>query len=295
MDHASGLIYLTHQVSLRAGETILMKRNFERFAHTFGVRVKKYHSDNGIFASREFREEARLQNQEIDFSGVGAHHQNGVAERALQTISSWARTMLLHAAIHWPAQSNDLLCLWPYAMDQAVFLWNNLPSRENGLSPIEIFSQQKMSLDYEHLRRAHVWGCPVYVLDPKLQDGKKLPKWSPRAKRGMFVGQSLDHATSIGRILNLETGSITSQFHVVYDDFFTTVPSVDATKTQEEIENSIPWDDFLSTNAERYVEDEVDDNGRPIPLPDLDEEWMTDEERIDFRRQREHREVDRTA
>jgi len=289
VDHASGLIWITHQVSLRAGETILMKRNFERFAHSFGIKVKKYHSDNGIFASDEFKEEARLQEQETDFSGVGAHHQNGVAERAIKTITSWARTMLLHSAIHWPAQSGDMLCLWPYAMDQAVFLWNNLPSKENGLSPLEIFSQQKVSTDYEHLRRAHVWGCPVYVLDPKLQDGKKLPKWTPQSRRGMFLGHSSDHSTSIGRILNLVTGKITTQFHVVYDDFFTTVPNVDATRTQEQIEATIPWDDFIPQNAERYIEDEVDDNGNEIPLPQLEEEWLTDEEINDRRQQRENR------
>ena len=36
------------------------------------------------------------------FAGVGAHHHNGVAERAIQTIMSIAQTMMLHVAIHWP-------------------------------------------------------------------------------------------------------------------------------------------------------------------------------------------------
>eukprot|EP00957_Ditylum_brightwellii_P041286 3125612-Ditylum_brightwellii.AAC.1 len=28
---------------------------------------------------------------------------------------------------------------------------------------------------YSHLCRLHVWGCPAYVFDPKLQYSKKIP------------------------------------------------------------------------------------------------------------------------
>jgi hypothetical protein len=50
----------------------------------------------------------------IVYSGVGAHHQNGIAEQAICTVSESARAMLLHAAIHWPKEI--LLDLWPLAM-----------------------------------------------------------------------------------------------------------------------------------------------------------------------------------
>ena len=52
--------------------------------------------------------------------------------------------------------------------------------------------------DYSDLCDARVWGCPAYLLDPKLQDGKKIPRWNPR------------------------TGAISHQFHEVYDEHFTT-------------------------------------------------------------------------
>jgi hypothetical protein len=55
-----------------------------------------------------------------------------------------------------------------------------------GLCPLEIWSQQK--LEHSELTRAHVFGCPVYVLDPWLQDGKKIPKWDSKARQGIFVG-----------------------------------------------------------------------------------------------------------
>jgi hypothetical protein len=36
------------------------------------------------------------------FSGVGAHHQNGVAEHSTRTVTQWAQSMLFHSILHWP-------------------------------------------------------------------------------------------------------------------------------------------------------------------------------------------------
>jgi hypothetical protein len=69
--------------------------------------------------------------------------------------------------------------------------------------------------------------CLAYVLDPKLQDGKKLPKWTPLSHRGQYLGLSPNHSTLVGRILNLHTGSVSPQFHVVHDNLFTTVPNTE--------------------------------------------------------------------
>ena len=71
-----------------------------------------------------------------------------------------------------------------------------------------------------------MWGAPVYVLHPTLQQGKKLPRWEPRSRRGVFVGFSPDHSSDVPLVLNLSTGSVSPQFHVVFDDEFTTVPSL---------------------------------------------------------------------
>ena len=66
-------------------------------------------------------------------------------------------------------------------------------------------------------------GVSSNVLDPKLQDGKKLPKWSPRTRRGQYLVKSPIHASSVGLIRNLITGCISPQFHVIYDSKFQTV------------------------------------------------------------------------
>jgi hypothetical protein len=75
------------------------------------------------------------------------------------------------------------------------------------------------------LTNSHVWGCPAYVLDLKIQDEKKIPKWQPKSRRGQFLGFSKQHVSTIGLVCNIRTGSISPQFHVVYDDRFTTILS----------------------------------------------------------------------
>ena len=55
---------------------------------------------------------------------------------------------MLHPFIHWPDQAN--LALWPFALDHAIYLWNNLPSKEMRLSPLELFASSRFP-NYDHL------------------------------------------------------------------------------------------------------------------------------------------------
>jgi hypothetical protein len=126
--------------------------------------------------------------------------------------------MLLHLQIHWPDEFDTKL--WPFALSYAAWLYNHIP-KSNGLAPIEIFCGTRTSCDY--LRRARVFGCPVYVLDPRLQDGKKIPKWEPRARRGQFLGFSAAHSTSVGLIRNINSNHVSPQFHFIADPRFETV------------------------------------------------------------------------
>jgi hypothetical protein len=45
-------------------------------------------------------------------------------------------------------------------------------------------------------------------------------------RMGIYVGRLPSHASNVGLILNLHMGQVLPQFHVVYDDDFTTVPYV---------------------------------------------------------------------
>ena len=173
VDHASGKIWVHHQVSLRAGETLSGKHRIKRDFHTIGCKVKHYHSDNGVFCSKEFQADLKLHHQTIYFSGVGAHHQNGVAERAIRMVVEWACTLIIHRAMHWLEEAE--LNLWLFAMNYPVWIWNHLPNLDTGLSPNEIF-HQTLEPNFKHLKQTHAWGCPTYILEPAIQDGRKLPK-----------------------------------------------------------------------------------------------------------------------
>ena len=114
-------------------------------------------------------------NKTLRLSGVGGHHHNGPAENAIKNISRKARIFMFHAAIRWPEAHDKTL--WPFAMNHAVHLHNHMPRRSDKLAPIEIWTRSKST--HSQLLHAHPWGVPVWVLDPKLQDGFKFPKFDP--------------------------------------------------------------------------------------------------------------------
>ena len=285
-DAASGLIYVENQVSLGAGETIMGKERFEQWLYDIAyVEVKHFHGDNGIFASKQYRQECTEKGQTQSFSGVGGQHQNAKAERAIQTIMYMARTFMVHASLHWTEQGVDDISLWPFAVKHAVWLYNRVPNRESGLTPMELITKQKA--DHTDILRSHVWGCPAYVLEPKLQNGQKLPKWNRRSRLGQFLGYSDEHSSLVANIRHLKTGYISPQYHVVFDDLFQTVF---AAGPNSELIDSI-CEELFNTSSEVYATDEYDaeDNlvYRPPPLDDV---WLDDEgrrqSRDELRRQR---------
>jgi hypothetical protein len=66
--------------------------------------------------------------QTFTLCGVGVHHQNaGVAEWTILTVTLLVRMLQLHGILHWPDETE--LDLWPFAMEHAVFVRNNLPNQ----------------------------------------------------------------------------------------------------------------------------------------------------------------------
>jgi len=80
VDHASDLSYVYHQTSMTSEETLKSKLAFEKFAASHGVNIKHYHADNGRFKDKLFSKSIEEKGQTISCCGVGAHHQNGIAE-----------------------------------------------------------------------------------------------------------------------------------------------------------------------------------------------------------------------
>jgi hypothetical protein len=111
----------------------------------------------------------------------------------------------------------------------------------------------------------HVWGCPIYILDPKVQQGQKLPRWQPRSRQGIFMGLSQQHTSEVPQVLNIAMGSITTQFHVLLDDQFTTVNSI-----AREEEPPCHWEELCLENSVQVITDDPDHY--------LQNDWLTKEE-----------------
>ena len=84
-----------------------------------------YRANNDIYNATEFEDEIKKAEQGITFSGVGAQHHNGVAERAIRTIIEHAPTSLIHATIRNP--ENIDATLRPFALNRACYVWNEAP------------------------------------------------------------------------------------------------------------------------------------------------------------------------
>jgi hypothetical protein len=232
VDSISKQIFAEFQTSTEASQTIAGKSRFEKHAMQYDVKLKNFRADNGIFRSKEFMDDIRKHNQDIIFCGVGAHHQNGVAERHIHTIVERARTNLLHASTKWPDAIDSEL--WTFAVNYSIEQWNNTPRDSlNNLTPEEVFTgvtlrhlpSNKENIDKvtDVSKSFHTFGCPVYVLQSELQDGGSLPKFDPCSRTGIFLGHSSDHASNVALVLNPTTGHISNQYHVLFDNNFETI------------------------------------------------------------------------
>jgi hypothetical protein len=84
VDKCSRFTYVHLQTTSSGEQTVRAKRAFESYAERFGIKVKRYHADNGRFVEIEFMSSIQANKQEITLCGVNAHFQNGIAERMIR-------------------------------------------------------------------------------------------------------------------------------------------------------------------------------------------------------------------
>ena len=252
VDAATGYTEIEPQSFLSAEETIKAVNAFELNCLDHGIMVQEYRSDNGsAFTSKSFKENLASKQQTAKYSGAGSHHQNGRAERAIRTIMASARTMMLHASIHWGELQDSTL--WPFAVKHAVYIYNRLPKLDTGLSTIDLWSRSRFALS--KLLTLSTWGCPCYILQKKLADGKKLGRWQPRSERCQYLGVSPNHASSVPLVLNPRTGSVTPQWNLTCDNWFATISN-----TIEDLPdlNSSEWSSLFGAATHHFPEEEDD-------------------------------------
>ena len=220
VDHFTDYVFVHLMRDLTIDETLIAKAAFERMMHNKGHKVQGYRGDNGLFGDKGFRDSCDAMVQELTFCVVSDHHQNNVVERRIQELTLLARTMLLHAKRHWPDMITTML--WPFALKCAADRLNKFSQNKDGFSPEELLCNMRYDIN---VGDRHTFGCPVFVLDHRLQGGPGgPPKWDPRACVGIYLGRSPFHANNVALVLNPRTGHISPQYHVVFDDDFTTVP-----------------------------------------------------------------------
>ena len=115
------------------------------------------------------------------------------------------------------------------------------------------------------------YACHVYNSSPNaagiapadLFTKSTIPQ-QPRSCKGIFLGLSSIHSSEVPYVLNLQTGSITTQYHVVFDNLFTTVESLAR-------ESDLPdhWADLCLKNTLYIL---TDAQGSLLHLQD---EWLT--------------------
>ena len=246
LDHYSDFSYTHLCTSTTQEETLAAKAAYEKLAASHGVKIKSYHADNGRFAEKGFRDSVHDANQTITFCAVNAHHQNGLIEKFIQDLTRGARTLLLHAKRHWPEAIGTIL--WPFALKAFEDRRNHWRLDDKGRSPIQKFSNVYSTPD---IKNWYTFGCPVFVLEEKAANGV-IPKWNPRSRVGIYLGHSPCHAGSVALVLNPKTLHVSPQYHVVFDDNFTTVPYM---KNGE-----IPphWSDLVLHNTESVTDMKIE-------------------------------------
>ena len=154
----------------------IFERHVSRSELMTGHKLKRIRTDNGTeFNNSHFSNFCNKSGVKHEFTNFYTPEQDGVCERANQTILNCVRSILTHSGM--PAK------FWPDAAIYYSYSWNRLCHRGQKLTPIELFNGKRPSV--RHLRQ---FGSLVYMGIPKQLRKNKL---SPKAKIGYFIGYSL--------------------------------------------------------------------------------------------------------
>ena len=154
--------------------------------------------------------------------------------------------ILLHVKRKWSKGISTVL--WIYTVQAIVEQHNCIALDKEGRSPFEKYIGK---MDDKSPTNFHTWGCPVIILDVENQSGAiDTPKWEPQLYTEIYLGHSRCQTGFVSLVLNLQTGMVSTQFYVVYDDEITTVPYIFMDKT------TLNWLDLLRQSTERSTEDQ---------------------------------------
>ncbi|KAK0607649.1 hypothetical protein LWI29_018134 [Acer saccharum] len=132
--------------------------------------IKILRSDRGgEYLSGEFQQYLIDNGIVSQFFAPGTPQQNRVAERRNRTLLDMVRSMLSYSTLP--------ISFWGYALQTAIYILNDVPSKSVPKTPHELWTGRKPSL--QHLR---IFGCPAHVLKGKTE------KMESNSETCIFVG-----------------------------------------------------------------------------------------------------------
>ena len=135
---------------------------------------------------------------------MGYPHQNESMEFKIKSLTLGIPTLLLHTKRLWSKAVSNMLC--PFSFKAAFQL------KFSGVG-FQFFPTY-----------FHTWGFHAFVQEVPLQRvPARMPKWEPSVRTRIYLRHSPFHAGSVALILNNRTGNVSPQYHVVFDDTFSTV------------------------------------------------------------------------
>ena len=118
--------------------------------------------------------------------------------------------MLLFAVHKWPHMLS--MALRPYALCTVNEVCNSTTLLDQQRTPIEFLTQVNIAPKLQHF---HIFSCPTYILDNKLQERKAIQKWQSHSHLGIYLGPSPNNSCSVSFILKPCTGHTSPQYHVI--------------------------------------------------------------------------------
>ena len=99
-----------------------------------------------------------------------------------------------------------------------------------------------------------------FVLEQKIQNDQKLPKWNWRSRVGQFIRFLDEHFSLVDNLQHLSSGNISPHFHLVFDDLFETVNK----QGDNDITIEVICSDIFDTHKYCYEKEDFDNSGNII-------------------------------
>jgi len=193
--------------------------------------------------SREVNQLFESAGYSIEPTAPDSSSSNGPGERPHRTIKNALRAMLSGAALD-PK-------FWPYAFHHFLRLYNLTPHADRADSPYTIRTGRKPELS--HLR---VFGCRLFVLDPKGRKQVLDDSATPRYREGIFLGYQQSDRNVI--YYDVATGNVKTSQHVEFDE------------TEADRPNRPPNAELLGRLRDVGAGDPRDIFDAELDVPDLD-------------------------